>query len=162
MPLPSPSRIQTPFHPARDAFLALPRSSLTDISNFPASPFADERVSLSSRALDPGSSLLDVRKAAALALPRKNTRRPAKIIVLGPSPFRPHVPADCHVLLWTAPHSMRAHSALQEQLVPLHLQARIFECLLGATFPRPASRMAPVSSDSPNFAMAWVLTKTPA
>ncbi|KAJ7843852.1 hypothetical protein B0H13DRAFT_2364557 [Mycena leptocephala] len=88
---------------------ALPRPPIVDVSNDAA---VSERISSSSRATDARTSLLEAN-------------------VLGPSPFRPHVPADRRVLLWTAPYSAHAHSALQEQQVPLNLQARIFETLLG-------------------------------
>ncbi|KAJ7136714.1 hypothetical protein C8R44DRAFT_868839 [Mycena epipterygia] len=111
-----------------------PRPALSDTSNTSASPpsppFADERVSSSLRTADPHASLLDVRRAAAQSLPRKTARKLAKNNVLGPSMFRPHVPADRHVLLWTAPHSLTAHSALQEAGLSLNLQRRIFEALL--------------------------------
>ncbi|KAJ7108685.1 hypothetical protein C8R44DRAFT_585175, partial [Mycena epipterygia] len=50
--------------------------------------------------------------------------------VLGPSLFRPHVPADRRVLLWTSLFSAAAHSALQEAGISLDLQRQIFEGLL--------------------------------
>ncbi|KAJ7090714.1 hypothetical protein C8R44DRAFT_835940 [Mycena epipterygia] len=81
-------------------------------------PFVDERVQSSSRASDPHTSLLDT------------ARKPAKQNVLGPSVFRPPVPADRRVLLWTSPHSLAAHSALQKAGVSLSLQGRIYEALL--------------------------------
>ncbi|KAJ7112521.1 hypothetical protein C8R44DRAFT_547323, partial [Mycena epipterygia] len=46
------------------------------------------------------------------------------------SPFRPHVPADRCVLLWTSPFSTAAHSTLQEAGISLDLQRQIFEGLL--------------------------------
>ncbi|KAJ6535459.1 hypothetical protein B0H19DRAFT_1322346 [Mycena capillaripes] len=47
-----------------------------------------------------------------------------------PSEFRPHVPADLRVLLWTTPHSLESHRALDEAGLPLALQAKIWEGLL--------------------------------
>ncbi|KAJ7922615.1 hypothetical protein B0H13DRAFT_2317282 [Mycena leptocephala] len=96
----------------------LPRPLLVDASNDAG---VSERISSSSRATGHGSAYL-ARKAAAIALPRKTARKPIKANTLGPSPF-PHVPADRRVLLWTAPYSAHAHSALQEQKVPLNLRS---------------------------------------
>ncbi|KAJ7934680.1 hypothetical protein B0H13DRAFT_2305464 [Mycena leptocephala] len=81
-------------------------------------PFANEHILSSSRATDPLTSLTDT----------KNN-------VLGPSAFRPHVPADRRLLLWTTPHSLAAHESLQDAGISLSLQARIFEGLLQAHVP---------------------------
>ncbi|KAJ6569570.1 hypothetical protein B0H19DRAFT_699374 [Mycena capillaripes] len=113
---------------------ASPNAPLGDIANYslptPPSLIADERISSSSRAADPISSMLDVRKAAALSLPQKRKRNPAKQNVLEPSPFRPHVSADQRVLLWTSPHSLKVHSAMQRAGNSIQLQRRIYEGLL--------------------------------
>ncbi|KAJ7112156.1 hypothetical protein C8R44DRAFT_538812, partial [Mycena epipterygia] len=54
----------------------------------------------------------------------------AKQNVLGPSPFRLHVPADRRVLMWTTLHSIAAHSSMQDAGILLDLQRRILEGLL--------------------------------
>ncbi|KAF7373704.1 hypothetical protein MSAN_00581400 [Mycena sanguinolenta] len=101
----------------------------------PPAPFASSRPSSISRAPVPQDALLDVRLAAAACLPQKSARRPAARNVLAPSVFRPHVPADRRILLWTAPYSMRAHSALAAHRIPLDSQSKLFETLLGAHVP---------------------------
>ncbi|KAJ7257975.1 hypothetical protein B0H12DRAFT_1015075 [Mycena haematopus] len=98
-------------------------------------PFATSRPSSLSRALIPQDALHDVRLAAAAGLPRKTARRPAACNTLAPSPYRPHVPADRRILLWTVPYSMRAHSTLSTHQIPLDVQAKIFQDLLGAHVP---------------------------
>ncbi|KAF5375518.1 hypothetical protein D9615_009161 [Tricholomella constricta] len=45
------------------------------------------------------------------------------------SPYRPDVPADRRVLLWTTPHSKNVQQALDSEIPP-HLQVKIFRCLL--------------------------------
>jgi hypothetical protein len=94
-----------------------PRRALTDVSNAAKSAsissYASGRLASSSRDPDPHVALLDVRRAAALAVPGKSSRRPKKGNELRPSAFRPHVPADRRVLLWTSAHSIAAHSAMQ-------------------------------------------------
>ncbi|KAJ7241050.1 hypothetical protein B0H12DRAFT_1326329 [Mycena haematopus] len=55
--------------------------------------------------------------------------------LLAPSSFRPHVPADQRIRLWTAPYSVHVHHALAAQQIPLKLQSKIFEMLLGAYTP---------------------------
>ncbi|KAJ7649915.1 hypothetical protein FB45DRAFT_730364, partial [Roridomyces roridus] len=47
-----------------------------------------------------------------------------------PSPFRPHVPADRRILLWTTPHSTSTHTAMLESGISPLLQVKIFENLL--------------------------------
>ncbi|KAJ7281092.1 hypothetical protein C8J57DRAFT_1564581, partial [Mycena rebaudengoi] len=64
--------------------------------------------------------------------PAKRARKAAEANQLQPSIFRPHVPADRRVLLWTAPFSSDAHEAMQSQGIALHLQRRIFETMLHA------------------------------
>ncbi|KAJ7457695.1 hypothetical protein FB451DRAFT_1508941, partial [Mycena latifolia] len=64
--------------------------------------------------------------------PAKRARRAAKGRELAPSQFRPHVPADRRVLLWTSPFSLEVHAALEAAGVSLNLQRRIFEGLLQA------------------------------
>ncbi|KAJ7239269.1 hypothetical protein C8J57DRAFT_1452751 [Mycena rebaudengoi] len=75
------------------------------------------------------------RKAAALSLPQKKARRPAARNILGASAFRPHVPADRRVLLWTSAHSLAAHAYMQDAGISLALQSRIFEGLLQSHVP---------------------------
>ncbi|KAJ7648572.1 putative tyrosine recombinase [Mycena polygramma] len=117
---------------------SFPRLALTDRTNAATSalaPYASGRVSSSSRAPDPAASLADIRKAAALSLPYKAARQARAANALEPSEFRPHVPADRRLLLWTSPHSMLAHDAMRKAGLPLELQVRIFEGLLRAHEP---------------------------
>ncbi|KAJ7078120.1 hypothetical protein B0H15DRAFT_736484, partial [Mycena belliarum] len=90
------------------------------------------RVSSSSRAPEARASLLDVRLAAAATLPGKRARRAVKGRELAPSQFRPHVPADRRVLLWTAPFSLAVHAAWEEAGIRIELQRRVYEGLLRA------------------------------
>ncbi|KAJ7048732.1 hypothetical protein C8F01DRAFT_918387, partial [Mycena amicta] len=59
-------------------------------------------------------------------------RRSTKKNVIGPSPLRPHVPADRRVLLWITPHSLESQSRMKHAGISTALQVRIFEGLLGA------------------------------
>ncbi|KAJ7686497.1 hypothetical protein B0H17DRAFT_940379 [Mycena rosella] len=116
-------------HPSHSVPYVLVDSSgkLPDLS--PAH-FVDDHILASTRASLPHNSLLDVRHATALSLLAKVARRPAKHNKLSSSEFRLHVPADCRVLLWTSPHSLAAHSAMQDVGISLSWQRRIFETLL--------------------------------
>ncbi|KAJ7147069.1 hypothetical protein C8R43DRAFT_890306, partial [Mycena crocata] len=60
-------------------------------------------------------------------------RRPALGNELLPSIYRPHVPADRRVLLWTSPHSLTSHLAVRDAGVPPRLEALIYDKLLLAT-----------------------------
>ncbi|KAJ7627678.1 hypothetical protein DFH06DRAFT_1227832 [Mycena polygramma] len=77
--------------------------------------------------------MMDVRRAASINLPYKQSRRPAKGNELAASEFRPLVPADRRVLFWTSPHSVSLHKQMLEQGIQPHLQAQIYEGLLGST-----------------------------
>ncbi|KAJ7602978.1 hypothetical protein DFH06DRAFT_1276165 [Mycena polygramma] len=93
------------------------------------------RISLSSRAPDPAVSLADIRKAAAILLPYKTARRARAENAIAANEYRPHVPADRRILLWTTPHSLVVHKAMEEAGLSLDLQVQIFEGLLRAHEP---------------------------
>ncbi|KAJ6516105.1 hypothetical protein C8R45DRAFT_231702 [Mycena sanguinolenta] len=122
-----------PFPP--NAELSTPPATATCAVSQTPVLFASSRPSSLARAPVPQDALQDVRLAAAASLPRKTARRPAAQNFLAPSVFRPHVPADRRILLWTAPYSLRAHSALAAHRVPLDSQPKLFETLLGAHVP---------------------------
>ncbi|KAF7344127.1 hypothetical protein MVEN_01702700 [Mycena venus] len=65
--------------------------------------------------------------------PPKRARKPRAGNELPPSIYRPHVPADRRVLLWTSPHSSAVHDRLLRVNIGVDLQARIYEGLLRAT-----------------------------
>ncbi|KAF7344088.1 hypothetical protein MVEN_01698500 [Mycena venus] len=126
------------FPPPRPRSASPPRRyALADLSNDAQRepPYASDCPASSSRNPDPHIALLDVRRAAALTLPEKSSRRPKRGNELQPSTFRPHVPADRRILLWTSPHSLATHSAMQLAGINLLMQARIFEGLLLAHVP---------------------------
>ncbi|KAK6981332.1 hypothetical protein R3P38DRAFT_2476375, partial [Favolaschia claudopus] len=62
-------------------------------------------------------------------------RKPRAGNKLTPSVFRPHVPADRRLLLWTTPHSFTAHAEFEGIEAPLNLQVRFFENMLQAHAP---------------------------
>ena len=78
------------------------------------------------------SSLMDIRLAAALSLPQKQARRPAKGNEIAPSKFRPHVPADRRILLWTTPHSLISQIQRDSE-ISRRLQTLMYEGLLSST-----------------------------
>lgn len=75
----------------------------------------------------------DPRRIAESSLPAKRTRKPRAGNELAPSIYRPQVPADRRVLLWTSPHSTTLRDRLSESSIRLDLQARIYQGLLRAT-----------------------------
>ncbi|KAJ7084922.1 hypothetical protein C8R44DRAFT_894032 [Mycena epipterygia] len=75
----------------------------------------------------------DPRRIAESSLPAKRARKPRTGNELAPSIYRPQVPADRRVLLWTSPHSFHLRDRLSEARIRLDLQARIYEGLLRAT-----------------------------
>ncbi|KAF9069554.1 hypothetical protein BDP27DRAFT_1447612 [Rhodocollybia butyracea] len=75
---------------------------------------------------------MDIRRAAALSLPPKKARRPAIGNEITESPFRPHVPADRRILLWTTPYSLKAQINRDAEVSP-RLQALMYEGLLSST-----------------------------
>ncbi|KAJ7161556.1 hypothetical protein C8R46DRAFT_1037758 [Mycena filopes] len=110
-------------------------SHVDDTTPFGAPRVDEERALSLSRAASLHSSLLDVREAAAFGLPTKKARRATAQNHLAYSKYRPHVPADRRLLLWTTPHSVAAHAAMEEAGISLALQTRVFETLLQAHVP---------------------------
>jgi hypothetical protein len=78
------------------------------------------------------SSLMDIRRAAALSLPQKKPRRPAVGNEIAVSPFRPHVPADRRILFWTTPYSLVTQIKRDAEVSP-RLQTLMYEGLLSST-----------------------------
>jgi hypothetical protein len=77
-------------------------------------------------------SLVDVRQAAAASLPARFARQPQAGNTYTANSLCPPVPADRRIILWTTPHSLLAHAALEDEISP-RLQQKIFEKLLTAT-----------------------------
>ncbi|KAJ7035993.1 hypothetical protein C8F04DRAFT_1258353 [Mycena alexandri] len=75
----------------------------------------------------------DPRRTAALSLPPKRTRKPRAGNELAYSIYRPIVPADRRVLLWSSPFAFEVHQRLLRAGIRVDLQARIYEGLLRAT-----------------------------
>ncbi|KAE9397068.1 DNA breaking-rejoining enzyme [Gymnopus androsaceus JB14] len=75
---------------------------------------------------------MDICLAAALSLPQKQARRPAKGNEIAPSKFRPHVPADRRILLWTTPHSLISQIQRDSE-ISRRLQTLMYEGLLSST-----------------------------
>ncbi|KAJ7269990.1 hypothetical protein B0H12DRAFT_1009293 [Mycena haematopus] len=69
----------------------------------------------------------NIRKAAALSLHQKKARKPIAVNNIAPSAFRPHVPADQRLLLWTAPKSLEMHKEFEAAGLSLDTQRRAFE-----------------------------------
>ncbi|KAJ7610317.1 hypothetical protein DFH06DRAFT_1374698 [Mycena polygramma] len=85
------------------------------------------------RSLDPDDVVFDPRKVAANSLPPKKAYAPRAGNEIAPSPFRPHVPADRRVLLWTAPFCLAVQERFRTVGIRTDLQAKIFQGLLKAT-----------------------------
>ncbi|KAJ7673116.1 hypothetical protein DFH06DRAFT_1123855 [Mycena polygramma] len=85
------------------------------------------------RSLDPDDVIFDPRKVAANSLPPKKAYAPRAGNEIAPSPFRPHVPADRRVLLWTAPFCLAVQERFRTVGIRTDLQAKIFQGLLKAT-----------------------------
>lgn len=94
-------------------------------------PF-DTHISTVLPSTSPHSALMDIRLAAALSLQPTIARKPAEGNVISPSPFRPHVPADRRILLWTTPYSLHAHNTRTAEVSP-RLQTLMYEGLLSST-----------------------------
>lgn len=78
------------------------------------------------------NALMDVRRKAALSLPHRRARRPAIENQIAPSEYRPLVPADRRLLLWTTPHSLVAQQQLDDK-ISRRLQTLIYEKTLSST-----------------------------
>jgi hypothetical protein len=65
--------------------------------------------------------LFNIRSAASESLPNKVTRHPKKGDNILPSPFRPSVPANRRILMWSSPHSLRAQQELDHEIAT-HMQ----------------------------------------
>ncbi|KAF5384819.1 hypothetical protein D9615_001379 [Tricholomella constricta] len=61
---------------------------------------------------------MSARQAAAKSFPTRIARPPTTQNSYQPSPYRPPVPADQRLLLWTTPHSQVAHNDINSQLPP--------------------------------------------
>jgi hypothetical protein len=80
----------------------------------------------------PSSSTMHaVRSSVANTLPAVTARRPRPENEITPSPFRPPVPANQRILMWTTPHSVDMQVALNSEL-STSLQRQIFEKILAA------------------------------
>ncbi|KAJ7196184.1 hypothetical protein B0H12DRAFT_1206916 [Mycena haematopus] len=71
----------------------------------------------------------NIRRAAALSLRQKKARKPTAKNHIASSSFRPHVPADQRMLLWTAPKSLEIHKEFDLAGLSLDTQRRAFEWL---------------------------------
>lgn len=96
-------------------------------------PVVSDPVSLITHSLYPLLPTIDShamfpRLAACRSLPEKRVRNAGPHT---PSIFRPDVPADRRVLLWTTPHTSIAQTHLDEELPP-SLQTKYFESQLAA------------------------------
>ncbi|KAF5386129.1 hypothetical protein D9615_002403 [Tricholomella constricta] len=69
------------------------------------------------------------RHLAARSLPSHKTQPPRVPNLYTPSPYRPVVPADQRLLLWTTPHSLEAQNALNSQ-IPVENQSQVYHLLL--------------------------------
>ncbi|KAJ7703677.1 hypothetical protein B0H17DRAFT_1326811 [Mycena rosella] len=76
---------------------------------------------------------LDPRRVAESTLPAKRARKACERNEITPSTFRPHVPADRRVLLWTSPYCHEMHLRMLGAGLGIDLQAQIFQGLLRAT-----------------------------
>lgn len=92
----------------------------------------DTHISSLLPAASPHSTLMDIRRAAALSLPQKKARKSASGNEISPSIFRPHVPADRRILLWTTPYSLKAQIKRDLEVSP-RLQTLMYEGLLSST-----------------------------
>ncbi|KAJ7270219.1 hypothetical protein C8J57DRAFT_1226877 [Mycena rebaudengoi] len=111
------------------------RITLADTSNcpvpLPVPLLGDTRISSSLCSTDPQAAVRNVRITAVASLPQKRAQKPTTGNELRPSTYWPHVPANCRLLLWTAPCSVAPHTAMQNQGILLALQRWIFEGMLG-------------------------------
>ncbi|KAJ7830060.1 hypothetical protein B0H14DRAFT_3465100 [Mycena olivaceomarginata] len=86
-----------------------------------------------SRSLIPADICPNPRIIAEHSLPPKRAHKARAGNEIPPSVYRPHVPADRRVLLWTSPHSIAVHNRLANVNISVDLQAKIYEGLLRAT-----------------------------
>ncbi|KAF7323826.1 hypothetical protein MKEN_00603900 [Mycena kentingensis (nom. inval.)] len=136
-PPPIPRSLQLGATTAPQAFDLLPRNlnlapASTTASTFRPIPSAPPPISIP---IDPARDVLDIRASAASILPFKRARKPRAQNSILPSPFRPNVPADRRILMWTSPHSEAAHARMRNLSISPTLQLRIFETLLRAHEP---------------------------
>ncbi|KAF5383769.1 hypothetical protein D9615_003779 [Tricholomella constricta] len=76
------------------------------------------------------------RRIAAESFPTRSARPPSDKNYYQPSPYRPLVPADRRLLLWTTPHSQIAHDDINSQIPPDFqplLYERFFDSLSNST-----------------------------
>ncbi|KAJ7258131.1 hypothetical protein C8J57DRAFT_1516016 [Mycena rebaudengoi] len=98
-------------------------------------PFSSQCISSLLPSSDPHEALVNVRRVAASSLPPKKAHCANTKNALELSTFRPHVPTNCHVLLWTAPHSIASHDTMHAVGILLTLQRRVSEVLLQVQVP---------------------------
>ncbi|KAJ7241314.1 hypothetical protein B0H12DRAFT_1237040 [Mycena haematopus] len=89
--------------------------------------YDDARVSSLSRTGHLETDMSNVRRAAAMSLHQKKARKPVAANNIAPSAYRPHVPADQRLLLWTAPKSLEMHREFELAGLSLDTQRRAFE-----------------------------------
>ncbi|KAJ6486200.1 hypothetical protein C8R47DRAFT_533080 [Mycena vitilis] len=131
------------FSLTRRTFIQLPASSVSSSDTASPRPIASvapsRRVILPSRpqgalrSLVPDEICYDPRVIASNSLPPKKARAPRAGNKLAPSPFRPHVPADRRVLLWTAPFCLTVEDRFRAAGIRSHLIAKIYQGLLRAS-----------------------------
>ncbi|KAJ7099909.1 hypothetical protein B0H15DRAFT_899899 [Mycena belliarum] len=105
--------------------------STTTFTPFPLAPLPPS--SAPPRSLEPNDICPDPRRTAEQTLPPKRARRPRAGNELIPSIYRPHVPADRRVLMWTSPGSFAIHDRFLKLGIGPDLQARIYQGLLRST-----------------------------
>lgn len=108
-----------------------PSTSKTVTSTLPHSVFTPDS-KLSNDATPNYKSLLDVRNTAATTLRPRVARRPLSKNEWKESPFRPLVPADRRILMWTTPHSLHTQASMNDE-ISTRLQEKIYSALLQAT-----------------------------
>ncbi|KAF7314413.1 hypothetical protein MKEN_00914100 [Mycena kentingensis (nom. inval.)] len=119
-----PHRRSACFRGTKRRFLQPPRRAPAP-SIFPPAPLIS---------IPDGPALVvhDIRSSAASTLPFKRARKPRAQNAILPSHFRPNVPADRRILMWTSPHSEAVHARMKKLSISPTLQLRIYETLLRA------------------------------
>ncbi|KAF5372755.1 hypothetical protein D9615_010129 [Tricholomella constricta] len=107
---PSPSTLPSP-----------PTPPFTNLESMPHPPRT------TSITLAPGVSVMpsSPRRLAADALPHRSAKPPSSANTYQPSPYRPLVPADQRLLLWTAPQSTVAQNDINSQ-IPADFQPLLY------------------------------------
>ncbi len=74
-------------------------------------------------------NLSSIRTGVITSLPSRQMRHPRPENIICDSTYRPAVPADQRIILWTTPHSQQAQSTLNAEIPP-HLQKKVLSKLL--------------------------------